>query len=174
MVNRKVSSIMFFGAPVRSLDDIARLRRAGFDFGEIAIANAGTRRMWWESGVINGGLGKFFLMAHGPLEDNPNDAGSLWNRYIPNLMATVDTLNRMAIRSLNIHLLVDRRIVSSLVLTEKIRALKEIVQYGRKNSVGINLENLSETAENLEPVMSEVPNLGLTLDVGHAEPSWFS
>ena len=25
---------MFSGAPVRSLDDIARLRRTGFDFGE--------------------------------------------------------------------------------------------------------------------------------------------
>ena len=159
---------MFFGAPVRSLDDIARLRRAGFDFGEIAIANAGARRMCWETGIINGGMGKFFLMAHGPLEGNPNDAGSLWNRYIPNLMATVDTLNRMSIRSLNIHLLLDRRIVSSLVLTEKIRALKEIVEYGRKNSVAINMENLSETAEDLEPVINEVPSLGLTLDVGHA------
>jgi sugar phosphate isomerase/epimerase len=159
---------MFFGAPARSLDDIARLRRTGFDFGEIAMANAGARRMWWESGFINGGLGKFFLMAHGPLEGDPNDAGSLWNWYVPNIVATIDTLNRMSIRSLNIHLLMDRRRVSSLVLAEKIRALKEIVEYGRRNSVAINLENLSETAEDFEPVMNEVPNLGLTLDVGHA------
>ncbi|MGO8881950.1 MAG: sugar phosphate isomerase/epimerase family protein [Desulfomonilaceae bacterium] len=159
---------MFSGAPVRSLDDIARLRRTGFDFGEIAIANAGARRMWWESGVVNGGLGKFFLMAHGPLEGDPDDAGALWKPYIPNIMATVDTLNRMSIRSLNIHFSVDKRIVGGLVLTEKIRALKEIVEYGRRNSVAINMENLSETAEDLEPVMSEVPNLGLTLDVGHA------
>ncbi len=140
---------MFYAAPARSLDDIARLRRTGFDFGELAMANARARRMWWESGVINGGLGKFFLMAHGPLEGDPNDSGSLWNRYIPNLMATVDTLNRMSIRSLNIHLLVDRRIVSNLVLTEKIRALKEIVEYGWRNSVSINLENLSETPKTL-------------------------
>ena len=118
---------MFFGAPARSLDDIARLRRTGFDFGEIAIANAGARRIWWESGVINGGLGKFFLMAHGPLEGNPNDSGNLWNRYIPSLMATVDTLNRMSVRSLNIHLLVNRRLVDSLVLPDKIRALRGIV-----------------------------------------------
>ncbi len=132
------------------------------------MANAGARRMWWESGLINGGLGKFFLMAHGPLEGDPNDAGSLWNRYVPNLLATVDTLNRMSIRSLNIHLLVDRRRVSNLVLAEKTRALKEIVEHGRKNSVAINLENLSETAEDFEPVIGQVPDLGLTLDVGHA------
>jgi sugar phosphate isomerase/epimerase len=53
-------------------------------------------------------------------------------------------------------------------LAEKIRALKEIVEYGRKNSVAINLENLSETAEDFEPVINQVPDLGLTLDVGHA------
>ena len=74
----------------------------------------------------------------------------------------------MSIRSLNIHLLVDRKRVSNLVLAEKIRALKEIVEYGRKNAVAINLENLSETAEDFESVIDQVPDLGLTLDVGHA------
>jgi sugar phosphate isomerase/epimerase len=159
---------MFCGAPVKSLDDIKRLRSAGFDFGEIAIANAGARRMWWESGIINGGMGKFFLMAHGPLEDDPYDSTSLWNRYLPNLMATVDTLSRMSIHSLNIHFLMDSRFVSSIVLAEKRRALSELVNYAGKNSVSINLENLSETAEDIEPVWNEVPNLGITLDVGHA------
>ncbi len=31
-----------------------------------------------------------------------------------------------------------------------------------------HLENLSETAEDFEPVIDQVPDLGLTLDVGHA------
>ncbi|MGC8660342.1 MAG: sugar phosphate isomerase/epimerase family protein [Desulfomonilaceae bacterium] len=159
---------MHYGAPVRSFDDIKRLRSSGFDFGEIAIANAGARRMWWESGLVNGGVGKFFLMAHGPLEDDPYDAGSLWERYLPTLIATVDTLNRMAIHSLNIHMLMDRRFVRSLVLREKRRALAELVKYAGKNSVAINLENLSETAEDFEIVLADVPNLGITIDVGHA------
>ncbi|MFA6224072.1 MAG: sugar phosphate isomerase/epimerase [Desulfomonilaceae bacterium] len=159
---------MFCGAPVKSLDDIKRLRSAGFDFGEIAIANAGARRMWWESGIINGGMGKFFLMAHGPLEDDPYDSANLWNRYLPNLMATVDTLSRMSIHSLNIHFLMDSRFVSGIVLAEKRGVLAELVQYAGKNSVVINLENLSETAEDIEPVLDEVPHLGMTLDVGHA------
>lgn len=118
---------MFFGAPARSPDNISRLRRNGFDFGEIAIANAGTRRMCWESGVVNGGLGKFFLMAHGPLEDNPNDLDIFGIVIYRSLMATVNTLNRMSIRSLNIHLLVHRRLVNSLVLPDKIKALRGIV-----------------------------------------------
>ena len=44
---------MLYGAPVRSMDDIKRLRSEGFDFCEISIGNAGARRMWWESGIIN-------------------------------------------------------------------------------------------------------------------------
>ena len=61
-----------------------------------------------------------------------------------------------------------RRVVNGFVLAEKIQALKEIVEYDRRNSVAINLENLSETAEDFDPVINEVPGLGLTLDVGHA------
>jgi sugar phosphate isomerase/epimerase len=113
-------------------------------------------------------MGRFFLMAHGPLEDDPYDSASLWNRYLPNLMATVDTLSRMSIHSLNIHCLMDGRFVSGIVLAEKRRALAELVEYAGKNSVVINLENLSETAEDIEPVVDEVPNLEITLDVGHA------
>jgi len=159
---------MLFGAPIKSPDDIIRLRRIGFDFGEIAMANAGTRRIWWESGVINGSAGKFFLTAHGPLEQAPNDSKNLWNRYVPRLIATIDILNRMCVRSLNIHLVVDKRVVSNLVLKEKIKALRHIVEYGKRNSVAINLENLTETADDLDRVLSAAPDLGITLDVGHA------
>ncbi len=159
---------MLFGAPIKSPDDITRLRRMGFDFGEIAMASAQARRMWLESGVVNGSAGKFFLTAHGPLEHAPNDAKNLWNRYIPRLVATIDILNRMCVNSLNIHLVVDKRVVSSIVLGEKIRALRQLVEYGKRNSVAINLENLTETADDLDLALNAAPDLGITLDVGHA------
>jgi hypothetical protein len=44
----------------------------------------------------------------------------------------------MAIRSLNIHMLMDKRFVSNLVLAEKRRALSELVEYAGKNSVFIS------------------------------------
>ncbi|MFA6222077.1 MAG: sugar phosphate isomerase/epimerase family protein [Desulfomonilaceae bacterium] len=165
---KKVEWTMLFGAPIKSPDDITRLRRMGFDFGEIAMASAQARRMWLESGVVNGSAGKFFLTAHGPLEHAPNDAKNLWNRYIPRLVATIDILNRMCVNSLNIHLVVDKRVVSSIVLGEKIRALRQLVEYGKRNSVAINLENLTETADDLDLVLNAAPDLGITLDVGHA------
>jgi len=62
----------------------------------------------------------------------------------------------------------DPRIVNSVVLFEKRIVLEKIVEYGIENSVDINLENLSENPEDLDAVFHEVPSLGLTLDVGHA------
>jgi len=159
---------MLYGAPAHNLDDIFRLQLAGFDFSEISFSNAKARHVWWESGLINPVTNRFFLLAHGPLEDYPNDARYMWNHHVPNLIATIDTLRRMYIRSLNIHLLMDPRVVSHLVLLEKKRALEQLVQSGKQNSVDINLENTSETPQDLAHVLREVPHLGLTLDVGHA------
>jgi sugar phosphate isomerase/epimerase len=43
-----------------------------------------------------------------------------------------------------------------------------VVKWGSEQAVQVNLENLSETSEDLEKALLEVPDLGLTLDVGHA------
>ena len=43
------------------------------------------------------------------------------------------------------------------------------LRFGRENGVLISLENLSETATDLGPLLEAVPDLGLTLDVGHGQ-----
>lgn len=158
---------MLFGGTARHFDDVKRLRCDGFDFGEIALLGSRARQYWSESGLINNCSDKFFLIAHGPHEGDENDVNYLRERHIPNIKATIDVLNRMNITSLNIHLAVDKS-VSQQVIDEKMIALLELVEYANKNNVLINLENISETVEELEPVIAEISNLGLTLDTGHA------
>ena len=84
-------------------------------------------------------------------------------------MATVDTASRMGISFLTIHMSVDKRLISGLRLAEKIRALKELVAYAQSNDVVIGLENVTESASDLESVLDAVPGLCLTLDIGHAQ-----
>jgi sugar phosphate isomerase/epimerase len=88
---------------------------------------------------------------------------------MPSLLATVDTAAKMDINLVTVHLSMDSRVVSGLVLAEKRRALKELVQHGSKNHVVISLENLSESAADLEMALRSTSDLGLTLDVGHAQ-----
>jgi len=163
---------ILYGAPAKSVEDIDRLRRQGFDFAEIVIPNATARRQWWESGVKNDFTDGFFLIGHGPPVEEPyDDITHLWDHYLPNLMATVDTASRLLIGQLTIHMLMNSRLVSPLILVEKRRALKALVQYGQKSGVIVCLENLSESADELAALLNAVPDLRLTLDVGHAELS---
>jgi sugar phosphate isomerase/epimerase len=47
--------------------------------------------------------------------------------------------------------------------------LRELVEYAHRNDVVIGLENMTESASDLEPVIDAVPGLCLTLDLGHAQ-----
>jgi sugar phosphate isomerase/epimerase len=161
---------MLYGAPAASAKEIDDLNAQGFHFAEISIPNPAARHMWWESGIKNASEDGFFLLAHGPLEDpSQDDVRYLWDHYLPTLTATVDTASRMGISFLTIHMSVDRRLISGLRLAEKVRALKELVAYAQSNDVVIGLENVTESASDLESVLNAVPELYLTLDVGHAQ-----
>ena len=161
---------MLYGAPAASAKEIEDLKAQGFHFAEISIPNPAARRMWWESGIKNESENGFFLLAHGPLEDpSRDDVRYLRVHYLPSLMATVDTASRMRIKYLTIHFSVDKELMSGLQLAEKIRVLRELVDYAHKDEVCIGLENVTESVSDLEPVLEAVPGLCVTLDVGHAQ-----
>jgi sugar phosphate isomerase/epimerase len=160
---------MLYGGHIKSLEDIDFLRVAGFDFGEVVIRNKKVREYWKLSGIKNRGGSNFFLIAHGPFEGPPNDIDNLRNRYLPALCETVDVARIMEINFLTVHLWMDPRFVKSEVIEEKKRALSDLFNYGRDMRVFISLENLSETAEDLANILDAIPELGITLDVGHGE-----
>ncbi len=160
---------MLFGGHVKSLDDIDYLQHANFDLGEVILRSAKARDFWKDSGVTNHGLSDFFLIAHGPFEGPANDIGNLWKQYYPALRETVDVARMMAIDFLTVHLWVDPRFVRADVLKEKKRALLDLFNYGCDNDVLVSLENLSETAEDLADILDFIPELGITLDVGHGQ-----
>jgi hypothetical protein len=150
--------------------EIDSLRKMGFHFAEIALSYPPACRLWWESGITNNFSDGFFLIGRGPTVEEPfDDIAHPWNHYIPKLMKTIDTARMIEIKLLTIHMCVDSRNISSLVLAEKIRALGELTAHSKKNGVKICLENVSESAEALKSVFNAVPDLELTLDIGHAE-----
>lgn len=160
---------MLFGGHVKSLNDIEMLRAMSFGFGEVVLRDTKACTYWRDSGVRNRFDDGFFLLAHGPSEGPPNDMDNIGNRYRRALMETIDTAGVMAIELLTIHLWMDRRFVKPAILDRKVKLLQDIVAYGRKNNVQICLENLSESAADLRPVLESVTGLGLTLDIAHAQ-----
>jgi sugar phosphate isomerase/epimerase len=160
---------MLYGGHVRSREDIDFLRSVGFELGEVVIRSSKARDYWRHCGTRNNGRPDFLLIAHGPFEGPPNDIDNLWNKYYPALLDTVDVARIMEIGFLTIHLWMDPRFVKAEVIKEKQRALLDLFQYGRDNGVFVSLENLSETADDFARVLETLPDLGITLDVGHGQ-----
>ena len=160
---------MLIGGQIRSLEDIGFLEALGFQLGEVSLRDKWTRNYWIESGVSNRGGLKLLMKAHGPQEGLPNDLSNLWDRYYPELKESVDTCAALAIDFLTIHLWMDARFVQPDILRQKINILTALVSHGKDRGVRIGLENLSECADDLEPVIRSVPNLAITLDLGHGQ-----
>jgi len=160
---------MIIGGQIRSLEDIGFLEALGLQLGEVSLWEKSTRIYWIESGVSNRGGLNLKMMGHGPQEGLPNDLSNLWDRYFPALKESVDTCAAMAIGYLTIHLWMDARYVQPDILREKIDILTALVSYGKTRGVRIGLENLSECAEDLGPVIASVPDLAITLDLGHGQ-----
>lgn len=160
---------MIYGAHVKTVEDIGFLRDLGFEMGEVVLWDRERLDYWLQSGVRNGSTAGFLLTAHGPREGPPNDIDNLWNQCYPRLADTVDTASEMGIRFLTIHLWMDRRFVKPHILEAKAIALGRISEYARTRDVTIGLENLSEDAADFEPLVKSIPDLAITLDVGHGQ-----
>ncbi len=160
---------MIYGAHVKAVEDIAFLRDLDMGLGEVVLKDADTCNFWLQSGIRNQFGPKFFLIAHGPKEGPPNELSNLWDCYMPSLEDTIRTCEAMGIGFLTIHLWLDARFVRPEVREQKIAALGDVVAFGRSRKVSVALENLSESAQDLAIVLEAVPELFITLDVGHAQ-----
>lgn len=158
---------MYLGGHVKEIRDIDELITQNFDFGEIVFRKP-DELSCWQAVHLDKSSG-FFYLGHGPSEGSPTNLHNLQHRYAPILMKTIDVCHDLCIELLTIHLWLDPRFIHSDVLEAKIRTLSDITDYAHKKSVQICLENLSESASDLAYVCNKIPQIKLTLDIGHGQ-----
>lgn len=160
---------MLYGGHVRKIDDIDWLKNHGLDFGEVVIKDSQSCDYWKSRKTACLRDQNFFLIAHGPHEGNPNSVENLEKNYLPTLRQTVLTLSQLGISFLTTHLWMDSRYVLDDVIEFKIEALDGLRKLGEEYGVTVSLENLSESTVDFRRVISRIPPLSLTLDVGHGQ-----
>jgi len=156
------------GARARNVADGRACLDLGFELLEITLPCPGgpeEEAAWAELAREN----SFNYLAHGPEEGNPADLVHLENDYLPRLEAALAAAQRLKCLGLTLHFWLDSRWLKHPCLDGKIALLARIVDRGRALDVPVNLENLSENWEDLAPALTAVPDLGLTLDLGHAQ-----
>ncbi len=108
-------------------------------------------------------------LAHYPNEDNPFDAGVLKERFVPRIKSLVDLSRKLDIEKATIHFWMDTRWAEANLIVRKIDLLREMVSYALDHGVVLCIENLSERCESFLGAFNAIPDLRMTLDIGHAQ-----
>ena len=154
-------------ARAHNLDDIETILEQGFKVLEISLPCQGgleEEQAWAELAQKRG----LDLIGHGPNEGDPRDLTHLETECLPKFRQALAAARRLGATLLTIHFNVDSRWLPPETVTGKIDLLAKVVDWGSDLAVQVNLENLSERSKDLEKALLKVPDLGLTLDVGHA------
>ncbi len=159
---------ILLGGTARNPDDVISLCVLGLSFAEITIADPAAFRLQERYRALSQATG-FFYLCHGPREGDPNNVNNLETVYFSKLLQVLDIMPELGMRLLTLHLWMDPRFVSKEVIAYKIDFLKRVTERARDDGITVCLENLSENVVHLAEVFSTVPQLNLTLDLGHAE-----
>ena len=157
------------GGTARSPEEVRILHELGLQFAEIPVTKPPEFTPLMSTyKVLMEELG-FYYLCHGPREGDPNDTRALESVYLPKIMALFPIMKSLDVSILTIHLWLDRRFVKDKVIAFKIGLLKKIIERAEHEEVMVCLENLSESAGDMERPFVEIPQLCMTLDLGHAQ-----
>ena len=162
-----IKNNIHLGGTARSPEDVQALHALGLQFAELPL----TDRLSNELDVyreLKDRLGLYYL-CHGPREGDPNDTKGLKETYLPKILASFPMMKGLEASLLTIHLWLDSRFVKEDVLSFKVGILREILARAEQAGIVICLENLSESASHLRTALDQLPQLYLTLDLGHAQ-----
>lgn len=158
------------GGTARSPEDVEKLGNLGLQFAEIPITDP--QKIKKSDMDAYRSLGKdlgLFYLCHGPLEGDPNNTTNLEQVYYPKLVTILSIMPELKMEVLTIHLWLDPRFVGKEVIKYKIGLLRRIIDKAKQQGVDLCIENLSEDAGHMIDAFKDLPDLNLTLDLGHAQ-----
>jgi sugar phosphate isomerase/epimerase len=157
------------GGTARSPDDVISLYELGLEFAEITITEPANFYLLQNEYRARSGETGLYYLCHGPREGDPNDIHTLETIYLPKLFKVLSIMSGLEMRLLTLHLWLDPRFVLEETIVYKIGFLKRLTERAGEGGITVCLENLSENAEQMTDVFAAVPQMNLTLDLGHAE-----
>lgn len=160
--------MLFIAARARNIEDARKCIDMGFETLEITLPCPGGDQEInaWSNLAAEHDIS---FLAHGPLEGDPTNLINLKNNYVPHLKRAIDDARNLNCRGLTIHFWLESRWLKKSVIEEKVKLLKIVAEYAEIEGMELYLENLSELWPDLDRALEEIPSLGLTLDVGHAQ-----
>jgi sugar phosphate isomerase/epimerase len=160
---------MHFGARAHSLDEIEFLAETDFEFAEIDWKDP--RFLGTELADLTALRDKYGVayLAHGPNERNPFDVDEIVGVMGPTVCQLLDLAPELGITIHTQHLWLDPRFMDAEAIARKLHLLETWMEHAARAGVTLCIENLSEHADHFAPAFQRLPELCMTLDLGHGE-----
>jgi len=157
------------GGRAHNVDAARKVAVLGYPFAELSLKDPDEiRNSIGQLLLIKERFGNSYI-GHFPNEDNPVKPDILSGVFMPKIKGILNICPELAINKCTMHFWMDKRWIDPDIAKAKVPILKEIVEYASSKGVIICIENLSEHYDSFMPLFDEIPELRMTLDIGHAQ-----
>lgn len=157
------------GGRAHSIEEAHEVGKLQLPFVEMSMDDPETVMRWKHELIDMSSSYGIRYLAHYPNEDNPFDVGILKDRFVPKIKALIDLSADLGIPKATMHFWIDKRWAPEGLIPRKLELLSEIVAHASESGVMICIENLSERHHSFQAAFEFVPDLMMTLDIGHAQ-----
>lgn len=157
------------GGRAHNLEEAVTVSRLHLPFIEISLDDPLVVSAWIPRLLEIKNAAPIELIAHYPNEDNPFDAQILRNRFLPRIEELMILSKQLHIMKATLHFWIDRRWAPPKLIDEKLDILSCIVALGNTFGITVCIENLTERADSFAYAFDAIPDLRMTLDIGHAQ-----
>ena len=161
--------MMIIGARAHNLDEAITVSKLHCPYIEISLDDPAVVSGWLPQlrNILN--RNGITFLAHYPNEDNPFDVAILRNTFLPRIVTLMELSQKLDIHKATIHFWIDKRRLPHDLIRDKLDILSRIVDCGNDFGITVCIENLSERADSFAPAFDAIPDLKMTLDIGHGQ-----
>ncbi len=157
------------GGRAHNLELVHAVGRLGYPFAEISIFDADEMHRRVEDFLALKQQYGIYYLAHYPNEGNPFDAKALKEHFVPRMKKLMEVTHELGIVKGTLHFWMDKRWAEPALLSAKTDLLAEMVAAAGEKGITLCIENLTEQYESFAAACDAIPDLRMTLDIGHAE-----
>jgi sugar phosphate isomerase/epimerase len=157
------------GGRAHTIDEIIQVCELNYPFVEINLEDPDKIQSQLDLLLdIKEKYGIYYL-AHFPNEGNHVDLNNLATVFVPKLMKLIELCPKLGIKKGTLHFWMDKRWASEQIISKKMNMLSKLVDYAVKFKIQLCLENLTCRHDSFSRYFKQIPNLKMTMDIGHAQ-----
>ncbi len=161
--------MFIIGGRAHSIGQIHEVGKLGYPFTEISLYVPEDVERELDELLRLKSLYGITYLAHYPNEDNTFDTKILEERFVPRMKRLFELSGALGIAKGTFHFWMDERYVPHEAAARKIELASEMVASARNAGIVLCIENLSERYYHFMPMFDNVPDLKMTLDIGHGQ-----